>query len=325
MNMNPDQLTREIQAVVETEPTVWFLELSYKEGDIGHAVGSVYSEPAQWLAGVVPSQVLATNDSLSTLWASTSGAIWVASMSGHVATTASVNWPTAKNILYRSNDPLAPWTVTALPPVRATGIPPNITALWGIDDKHVFVGTYSGHIYFWNDVQWIQVYEGPGEGQGTIKAFAGIRADNVFAVGQNGTLLHFNGSVWRQISVVGDANGRENFTGIHAFPNGEFIISANGSQGRLLHGSSTGLIELMRSSIQLIDLVAIGERIIMATGDGVAELFGKDIKMVKSNFLTASAWSGRGRAFFIEPAQTKPSFVEHDPRSDIRPWWRHVY
>jgi hypothetical protein len=323
--MNADQLAREIQAVVETEPAVWYLELSYKVGDIGHAVGSVYSEPAQGLDGLVPSQVLATNDSLSTLWASTSGAIWVASMSGHVATTASVNWPTAKNVLYRSNDPLESWTVTALPPVRATGIPPNITALWGVDDQHVFAGTYSGHIYFWNDARWMQVHEGPDDGLSTIKAFAGIRADDVFAVGQNGTLLHFNGTGWRQIAVLGDANGRENFTGIHAFPDGKVIISANGNQGRLLHGSSSGLIELVRSPIQLIDLVVLGERVLMATGDGVAELFGKDIRMIKSNFMTASAWSGRGRAFFIEPAQTIPSFVEHDPRSDIRPWWRRKY
>jgi hypothetical protein len=325
--MMNDELIRCIQAVVETESAICHIELSYEEGDMGHSVGGVYGIPRDPVVGTVPRTILTTNDGLSVLWASQSNALWVASMSGHVATTAAVQWPLAKGLIYRSHDPMVPWTVTALPPVRATGIAPNVTALWGIDDQNVFAGTYGGHIYSWNGTQWIQVYQGPEEGLGTIRAFGGDRADNVFAVGQNGVLLHFNGASWRQLVVPGNANGRENFTGIHTYPNGEVIISANGSQGRLLHGTANGLMEIVRTPIQLIGLVVLGERVLLATGDGVAELFGNNVQMIKSNFSTTSVWPGRGRVFFLEPAPPASSYVEHDPRNTSAPstWQKRTF
>jgi hypothetical protein len=144
--------------------------------------------------------------------------------------------------------------------------------LWGLNDNYIFAGTYSGHIYFWNGNNWIQSYEGLGNGSGTIKSFAGIKENNIIAVG-NGCILNFDGLNWETLAIGGENNGRENFTGIHAYENGDFIISGNGNKGRVLKGKSNSLVELCHTSIQLIDLVIVQEKVLFATGDGVAELF----------------------------------------------------
>jgi len=324
--MGAEKTKYSIMAVAETESCVWFIELAYEEADGGHAVGSVYVSPAKDQPGQVPRQSLATNDSLSTIWASSSGSVWVGSADGRIATTAAVQWPpVGSDVIYKSKDPSVPWTATALPPVRGTGTPPNVTALWGTDDQHVFAGTYLGHIYFWNGQQWTQIHQGQVKGGGTIKAFDGSSSTDVFAVADNGVILHFDGNTWQQQTILGDSNGNESFTGIHALPDGHVVISANGRQGRLVHGTRDGLTELTRTPLQLTALVGLGERILLATGDGVAELFGMEVRMVKSNFHTVTAWPGRGRVFFVEPTQGVPSYIQHDPRSEDRPWIRRKH
>jgi hypothetical protein len=49
-------------------------------------------------------------------------------------------------------------------------------------------------------------------------------------------------------------------------------------------------------------MAPLADRILFATGDGAAELIGRDVKMIKSHFKTATMSAGRGRVFFIEPA-----------------------
>lgn len=324
--MGAENTKHSIMAVAETESSVWFIELTLDETDEGHAVGSVYVTPAQEKAGDVPHQSLATNDGLSTIWASPAGSVWVGSVDGHVATTAPVSWPAvAGDVIYRSKGPAAQWSVTALPKLHTEGTPPNVSTIWAADDQSVFVGTYLGHIYQWNGRAWTQTYEGKVPRGGTIRAFSGSSSTDVFAVGDNGVLLYFNGRSWTQQAVPGDPNGKENFTGIATLPDGQVIISGKGTQGRLLHGTGSALTELTRTPLQLISLVSIGDRILLATGDGVAELFGRDVRMIKSNFQTVTAWPGKGRAFFIEPTQQVPAFIQHDPRNEARPWSREKH
>jgi hypothetical protein len=83
---------------------VWFVELACREGDSGHAVGSVYARKTSAVVGDVPTWVLATNDALSAIWASPSGAVWVASSNGQVATTAAVTWPIPGKFSYTSQE-----------------------------------------------------------------------------------------------------------------------------------------------------------------------------------------------------------------------------
>jgi hypothetical protein len=96
-------------------------------------------------------------------------------------------------------------------------------------------------------------------------------------------------------------------------------------EGRLLHGSSAGFTEFTRGDKELIAMAPLGDRLLFATGDGVAELIGRDIKMIKSTFSTVGMSPGNGRLFFLEPVPAKPSFIEYNPQRADAPWWRMQY
>lgn len=324
--MGASNLKHSILAVAETEPCVWFIELAFDEADQGHAVGGVYVTPAQEQEGDVPRLSLATNDGLSAIAASPTGSVWVGSVDGQVATTAAVSWPVAAgHVRYSSKDPAVPWSVTTLPRLRSERTPPNVSTIWALDDENVFAGTYLGHIYRWDGHAWTQLHEGLVPRGGTIRAFSGRNAKDVFAVGDNGVILHFDGSAWTPRTVPGEPNGAENFTGVATLADGQVIISGRGAQSRLIHGTSRGLTELTRTPLQLVSLVPLGERILFGAGEGVAELFGRDVRMIKSNFQALSAWPGRDRVFFIEPTQQVPAFIQHDPRNKDTPWSREKH
>jgi hypothetical protein len=316
---------REILQVVETEG-LYILRIDYDEGDIASAIGHVFWSNGKRQQGEVLTQVLATNDTLRSLWAAPSGSLWVASSNGSVGTTAQVAWPApASGADFLTLGPSPKWSVTDLPRVRATGLPPNVTALWGTGDSDVYAGTYGGHIYRWDGTAWGQVFEGPGRGGGTIRAFGGAPND-VYAVGKEDTALHFDGAAWRPLRVPGAPNGHELLTGVLRMPDGAVLISGSGDSGRLLLGSASGgLEEFGRYRVRLIDMAPLGDRILFASGDGAAELIDRDVKMIKSNFKTATMSAGKGRVFFIEPAQEQPRFAEYDPSKPDAPWWRMAY
>lgn len=324
--MDTNNLKRSILAVAETERGIWFIELEFSEVDPINAIGGVYITAAQHQAGEVPRLSLATNDGLSAITASSTGSVWVGSVDGQVATTAQVSWPTAANhARYSSKDPAVPWSVTTLPRLRNERTSPNVSAIWALDDENVFVGTYLGHIYRWDGRAWNQVYEGLVPKGGTIRAFSGRDAKDLFAVGDNGVILHFDGNSWTPRTVHGEPNGAENFTGVATLSDGQVIISGRGSQSRVIHGTSHSLTELTRTNLQLVSLVTLGDRVLFGAGEGVAELFGRDVRMIKSNFQALSAWPGRGQVFFIEPTQQVPAFIQHDPRDKDVPWSREKH
>lgn len=313
----------EILKVVEVDGAIYFLSIDYEESGIADAIGHVHKTDGSREEGEVPVQVLATNDTLRAMWASPQGSLWVASANGSVGTTAQVRWPLpTSGADYKTMGSSPPWQVTDLPRVKASGLRPNVTALWGTSDSDVYAGAYGGHIYRWDGSLWTQSFEGPGEGRGTIRAFGGAAKD-VWAVGKQATILHFDGRAWRRVAVPGPPNGSELFTGVLLMPAGDVLISGSGDEGRLLNGSAAGgLAEFGRFQIELIDMAALGERILFCSGDGVAELLGRRVEMIKSTFSTQTMSAGDGRLFFIEPEQEYPGFVEYDPRQGDDAWWR---
>lgn len=300
---------RVIQAVAETASHVWMMQLSYA-GGAEEGVGSVWSLPLTSVIGVVPTLVFGTREALTTMWASPSGAVWVASAKGEVSTTARV--PGASD----AKEGELVWTSMTLPPVKSTGIPPNASALWGIDDTHVYVGTYLGHIYFFDGTKWEQVVFGTQPGA-YIRAFAGT-ANDVYACGTEGMLLHFDGKTWSTLDVGLRAQD-ETLVSMHMLSSREVVIAT--SAGRLLQGNTRGWREVLSSGLSFVGMVTIGERMLFATGEGVAERFGDEVRIVKSNFQTAAAWQGSTRAFFIEPSQPQPAYIEHNPTA-ATPWMR---
>jgi hypothetical protein len=316
----------EILAVAETADGLAMLFIDYDESDIASALGHVQFTSGRSDDEDPPTQLLATNDTLRTLWASPSGALWVASADGNVATTARVNWPAPGTGVDYQTLSGAPWTVTSLAPQRSNGLPPNVTGLWGTSDDNVFVGTYDGDIYRWDGKAWAQEHDGAAAGNRGVSTFGGTGPNDVFALGIAGTLLHFDGRAWTPLRVPGPPNGHESLTGVHALPDGTVLISTSGDDGRLLHGTHAGLSEFGRYPLPLIGLASLDDRVLFATGDGVAELFGRDVRMIRDTFSTASTTAGFGRVFFLEPAQEAPTFICYDPREgDDDAWWGMGY
>jgi hypothetical protein len=319
----------EIQSVAELEDGIFLLFLVYddEEQEQGEADGHIYLDPSGREGGAPPTEILATSDTLRSLWASPDGSLWTASSDGNVATTADLTWSVGpKGSDYKT---LAgkPWKATALPACKPTGLAPNIDLLWGLEDRCVYAGADGGHIYLWNGKTWAQVFQGSDDGSDDIAAFGGNAPDNIYAVGVQGTLLHFDGMGWRRLALPPPMAPRENLTGVHVRPNGEVFISTalTATEGRLLHGSETGLAELARSQSPLIAMGVIGDRLLFATGDGVAEFRGGRVDMIKSTFETGAMFSGIERIFFVEPAQTVPSYIEYSPRIQDAPWWRYKF
>jgi hypothetical protein len=322
-----DELRSEVLKVGETGQAVYLLTVDYQEGDSGHGVGTLYRKGKPRDNEDAPQAVLEANELLSCLWISPKGKLWVSSAQGRVATTAALPWSAAGSgdgAGYNASGDLH-WVVRSLPAVGNTGLPPNVTALWGLDDHNVLAGTYGGHIFQWDGQSWRQSHVGPGKGNGTIAAFGGSGPNDVFAVGQQGTLLHFDGSTWRPIPVPGANNGHETFTAVHALPEGGVLISSAGDQGRLLQGTAQALTEFGRYDLPLIGMAALDDRVMFATGEGCAELVGRDVRTVKDSFMTVNVFPGMGRVFYIEPDQADPGFIDYDPREDEFPWWRQTF
>ncbi len=208
--MAEDITRRSIQAVRQRKDELIVMAIVYEEANVGDAVGQVFSRPAERakLTGGKPQQILSTNDTLGCLWISPAGSIWVASADGNVGTTAPIKWPApVAGVVYESLLRSQNWNVTSLPPVKSDATPPNITALWGTGDDDVHAGTYGGHLYRWDGRSWNQVFEGAGQSV-TIGAFGGGSASDIYAVGTNSTIMHFDGTQWTQLRLPGKAAPR---------------------------------------------------------------------------------------------------------------------
>lgn len=320
---------REVMDVVEADGKRYILMIRYDEDMSADALGHVYLVPRERERATEEiTQVLATSDTLRAIWASPSGALWVASDYGNVGTTASVHWrvPPA-GAQYKTLGPSPAWSATELPAVRGSGLPPSISVLWGTGDDDVYAAANGGHIYHWNGQEWRQVFDGADSGNARIHAFGGTAPDNIFAVGARHTILHFDGRQWRTLAAPSVTNENEGFTGVHCLPNGDAFISSavRGGEGRLLFGGAGGFSEFTRCGVQLIGMAALGERILFAIGDGIAELFGRDVRVIKDNFKSNTITSGMGRILVTEPAQKTPAYIEYDPQRTEVQWFRFKF
>ncbi|MGN8084009.1 WD40/YVTN/BNR-like repeat-containing protein [Variovorax atrisoli] len=319
-------MQREINQVAETTEGIAFMGLAYPAGDVGAAVGSLYRLAPGSKAGDQAVHILSTNDALRVLWVSPADSLWVGSADGRVGTTASTGWAAAEgDLAYEALNGGPAWTVSTLPRDRVKGLLPNITAMWGSADDDVHVGVHGGHLYHWNGKQWTQTRDGDGTADQTIRTIRGHAADDVYAVGAVGTLLHYDGQRWRNLPIPGTPTEGESLGGIALLPDRTVMVCASGVHGRLLRGNAAGFTEFGRYPMQLNSVAALGDRLLFAAWDGVAELFGREVRIVKDNFKTAGAFEGRGRVFFTEPAAPRMQYIVHDPANQATPWTRSKF
>ncbi|HEU5469258.1 MAG TPA: hypothetical protein VFV67_01290 [Actinophytocola sp.] len=307
----------EIVAIIPRDGALYLLFVDYEEGDGGNGVGHIQRTDGE--RHTVLEAVLSTNDILRAFWGSPTGALWASSEDGNVWTSASVRWPEPRQDGLDSvaHDPTLRWTVTTLPDLREEGYAPTLGPLWGTGDADVFVAVHRGHIYQWNGEEWRQTFTAPGE----VRAFAGTGPHDVYAVGENATLLHYDGNAWSTMENPAGGTADETFTGCCIGPDGALLACS--MDGRLLHGTAGGLIALAHDDdLQLYDVATLDDRVILTAGrNGVVEFRNQALVSLRDTFHALKVTAGKDKLYFVD-ATSEPVYIEYDPAHPTMPWAR---
>jgi hypothetical protein len=312
---------RNVVAARATESTIYMVLVEYEESDAMNSVGVVMNEHRAPPGGY--GGLLSTNDSITYLWKSPQGALWVASARGNVWTTAPVSWPNPNLPGYASNvlDPSFTWNMAPLPWYQLHGMAPIPESIWGTSDEDVHVTTFKGSIYHWDGAAWEERIPGPTE---PLNDIHGLSADEAYAVGEEGTIVRYDGATWTPIPFPDDAGSGEGLTGVRVIgPDDVYICSRSGS---ILHGGRDGFEVVAAATQSLYGMGYFQGRLLIAAGDaGVVELVGNRVDVVKDNFASVGVFEEQDIVFFIEPNQEPvPSMIAFAP-AETPPWTRHSF
>lgn len=233
--MTQDSWIRNSLAVSSAGPqALYILTTYYPESDALNPAGQLLHHMLDD-SGLTES-TLSTGSPLAAMWRAPSGHLWLASADGSAWTTAAVPWPQdGPSFDAAAGGPT--WTTTRLPPLAASGIPPNITAIWGASDTAVYFASTSGAVYRWNGSDWSQSDVGS---DASLTKLDGRAADDVYAVGYRGTIAHWDGKRWARLPAPELAAASTIVTGIAVLESGDVFASTN--RGQLLKLTGAGFI-----------------------------------------------------------------------------------
>jgi hypothetical protein len=305
-----EEMQTDVLAVSEAHGVTTILVINYPPSDPASSGGYVY----QRQAGTADrsTQILATNDTLRSLWSSPSGSVWCASTLGRVWTTADVPWTNVDSDIIDFEVPESDhvWRYLALPRQERDDAAPNCQEIWGTSDDNVFVGSFGGVVYRWDGSTWTQHDAGLG---GAIGRFGGIRADDVYACGYKSSILHFDGRGWR---VIADPDGPgidDILTGIAVTQQGDALICGQSRGGRVLAGNASGMSVVGRYGAPFIGMVEVDGRLIFAAGQsGVIEWQTGKVVTLRDDILPWSVSKGEGRLYFTETPTGLSVYSEFD-------------
>lgn len=302
-----DEPISDILCVCEAHGQVYFLVITYYAADPGKAAGYLFKRTAGTDDAAI--NILATNDTLRTLWCSPSGDVWLTSTTGLVWSTANLPWPdnvAAPDLEFEAPEGNLVWRHTALPRQAHNDLPPNATAIWGTSNSDVYVGSFGGVIYHWDGKVWMQHFSGIGESIGMIR---GRAQNDVYAVGYGSTILNFDGRSWKVINDPDGSHTNDTLTGIVFTEEGDAIICGKSRGGRLLRGNAGGLTVMGRYGLPFIGMAKSHGRLIFAAGrSGVAELTDDGIVSLRDDLIPWSVAEGESHLYFTEtPGQARYS------------------
>jgi len=298
---------------------VYAVLLVYEETDAINAVGQIHrmtSEPTGDGVDIVGEASLNTNDGLANIWASPEGNLWVGSTSGNVWTTADVKWDTSKipDIEWSEMDTSYKWKGMALPRSREK-TRYNVAVMAGSSDRDVYAATFEGDILRWDGMKWSVSY---AENTKPIQRMHGTGPDNLWAVGRDSLVLHYDGHHWHSVPLPGD-EGDENLTGVWALSKKEVYICS--TAGAVFHGSQHGLERLGDYKHEFYGITEYKKDMLLAAGeDGVCTLQGNKIKVLNGKFAAVGVYRLPERlAFAMADEGDEPTFIVYDPSS--KPVW----
>ena len=295
----------------------YLLHLDYAEGDALNSHATLLYEGD----GAVH-RLFRTNDPLRCLWSSPQGHLWLGSANGNLWTTAPIALPPHRDRALQAEyfDRRLPWQITTLPDLRTQGYPPNITALWGLDDHQLWAATYEGPIYRWTGQVW---QEGATENQHALNQISGRSRTEVYAVGYGATVLHWDGHRWWPLDLPEAVHPREVFTDLCLGPRGTVLITGRG--GTLMGGKPEGLELIAKRPHSLFGVAQVQGRWFFAGGrSGVWELRERAFVSLKKDLFPLKLFVIGDLLYLIEDEQhPRPTIVQYDPKAET--WDRLEY
>lgn len=142
----------------------------------------------------------------------------------------------------------------------------TIRSAWRQNARVVFFAGDNGTLLRWNG-EHHEVVRLPALADGTdLLAVSGTGPNNIFVVGSQGTLLHFDGTAWSREPVPG--NFATEFRGVWAFPDGGAIAVGRGNNLYLRENGAWSDRALLNSgAFDINDATAFGDRTLVV-GDG---------------------------------------------------------
>lgn len=304
--MQAEEPISDILCVCEALGQVYFLMIVYYAGEDATAAGYLFRRRVG--SGDAAENILATNDTLRTLWCSPSGHLWTSSTTGLVWTTAPVPWPTTATepgLEYEVPEGGLVWRHTSLPRQAHNDLPPNSQEIWGTSDDDLYITSHGGVIYHWNGSAWSQYFSGVGEPIG----IRGRAPDDIYAAGYTSTILHFDGARWRTIADPDGSAGA--LCGVAFADDGDVYICGERG-GRLLRGNARGFSVVGRYDAPFIGMANRNGRLIFAARQsGVVELAEQGLVVLRDDIIPWSVAEGEKHLYFTE-TPGRPAYSELD-------------
>lgn len=300
--------------------SLFMLLTVYDEADALGAVGQVLHTQADTAHGY---SVLATNQPLSCMWCSPLGRLWVASSSGYLWTTAQ-SAPaqyTGDAVDSQTPEAMLSWQFSKLPSLADRGYSPNATAITGIDDRNLFVGTFTGTVYRWDGSAWSQFLL---PGSPCINELSGTTAEDVWAAGYDSLIAHFDGKVWTRVALPPEVPRTDVVTGIRSTGPQQAIACTR--SGKLLSGNPAGFRVLHAVQAEFYGVGVIDQNTYLAGGrSGIWQATPTGMVSVKPNLQAVDVFETPDLGiYFIEPEQPEPCVIMHKP-GDKPIWIRETY
>lgn len=321
-------------AIVDSDTIVRILSVQPAPGDNVYLLLTVYpqSNPSETAGQILladargarkPTMILSASDPLMNIWSSPTGNIWSGSAAGYVWTSTPLAFtaPPTESPMVNSPDPLYQFGVTRLPKQKSDGTYPNITCLFGFSDTEVYAGTFSGAIYHWDGSAWTEM---PTDAEATISEIHGTSTHNLFASGDDLTILKRTSEAWKRVRIQGTDDDWSFLTGLRV--RSEANVYACDIHGRIYKGNEEGFGIAYTREQGWYGVAILGADLFLASNPGGAwRLDHSGPTSVKANFNALDIYEAAGSLFFIEAEQhPRPSIIVYNP-NDPKPWSRVAY
>ena len=285
----------------------------YRESDPINSRGLVYDAPLD--VDGPTRMLLSTNDSITNMWASPTGHLWIGSGWGNVWTTAPVHWAPARSgtLRFKSELPDLDWHVTTLPN-NAKDRRPNVTSIWGITDDFVLAADFSGSVYRWSGKTWIEMVTGVGS---ECNEISGDAPNNVYAVTRGGAILHFDGDSWSRVPIGDGEQTYPVLTGVRVARDRRVYVTQN--RGLLFRGDANRFEPVAETRYGLYGVAIHSNMVFLCgmPGGGLRFFEGRGVEQLNDEFQAADVTEiGRHVAFFESDQPERPSFVQYTPSTD---------